>query len=51
MKYLKVDGIDTGVVGFEDGKRVEVDGGDKVSCFVGNIRVLFLNMYVALPQN
>ena len=41
MEYLKGDGIDTTVVGFEDGKWVEVDGGDKVACFSGTIRVCF----------
>jgi hypothetical protein len=41
LKDVKGGGIDTGVVSFEDGKWVEVVGGDEVACFGETIRVCF----------
>jgi hypothetical protein len=41
LKGLRGGGIDTGVVGFEDGKWVEVEEGDKVACFGETNRVCF----------
>jgi hypothetical protein len=41
LKNARCNNKDTGLVGFEDGKWVEVDGSDNVACFGGTIRLFF----------